>query len=39
MVLDITPNTKFVYSLKGDILEQCLLFKIFKKISTHLLLL
>lgn len=35
----LTNTTKIFLTIKGDILEQCLLFKIFKKISTHLLLL
>lgn len=35
----LTNTTKIFLTIKGDILEQCLLFKIFKKISTqHLLL-
>ena len=33
----LTNTTKIFLTIKGDILEQCLLFKIFKKISTHLL--
>ena len=35
----LTNTTKIFLTIKGDILEQCLLFKILKKISTHLLLL
>ena len=33
----LTNTTKIFLTIKGDILEQCLLFKKFQKISTHLL--